>query len=140
MKALFGIALVTLVVYFFSSCAQPDKAWRERLVNIDSVAINFFAGNGSMDSVVGVTVVRDAATIDSIRQWITAEQAKPSNEPCGPQASMHFFGMGKVMHDAEWGIASCGLVQYRWQGQTQYTRPPIAFQRWMDDQRKRLQR
>lgn len=135
MKTLISIALILSVTILGTSCSSPDKAWRDRLVNVDSIAINFFPGDGTMDPVVRVKVIRDAATIDSVRQWVTAEQASKPAKPCGPQASFHFFAMGKVMHDAEVGIANCGLIQYRWQGETHFNQIPAALASWIDRQR-----
>lgn len=132
---LFSLSLFICATWLLASCSRSDTAWRERMVQIDSVAINFFPGDGTMDSVTKVMVVRDTATIDSIRKWMTAEKSSKPSKPCGPQASFHFFAMGKVMHDAEVTTSDCGLIQYRWQGQTYFNKLPGEMLRWMEAQR-----
>jgi hypothetical protein len=140
MKSLQVVSAVVVLLFCFAACSQPDKAWRTRLVHIDSVAINMFPGNGSMDSVLGVTVIRDKGTIDSICRWVTEAQADKPSTPCGPQASLHFFSRGMVMHDAELGTAACGVLNYRFQGKVHYTRIPQPFAQWLDIQRQLVKR
>ena len=56
----FGV-LITL-----TSCNKPDKKIKERINNADSLAINYFKGDGTMDAVIAVKIVRDKKIMDQL--------------------------------------------------------------------------
>lgn len=94
---------VIVVLGFFAmlvSCKRPNTEIKERLISADSVAINFFKGDGSMDTVVAVRIVRDRKTIEQLSNLIGASSTV-LNIKCGYDGSLHFFKQNKVKQDID---------------------------------------
>lgn len=123
----------------FASCSGPDKILQDRLTQVDSVAINFFSGDGSMDTVVGVTILRDRKEIDSLVKE-AAQASIQVDKPCAPQASMHFFSRGQVIQDLEVGIAGCDHLSYLHQGKRRTTSIGQSLQNRLINWRAALKR
>ncbi len=94
---------VIVVLGFFVmlvSCKRPNTKIKDLIINADSVAINFFKGDGSMDTVVAVRIVRDKKTIEQLGSLIGASSTK-LNIQCGYDGSLHFFKQNKVEQDID---------------------------------------
>jgi hypothetical protein len=103
------IIIVTAVLFF--SCKQNNKALKERLTVADSVAINYFKGDGSMDTVVLVKIIRDKNTLHQLSNLITDEltEEKPG---CGYDGSIHFFKDNMVIQDIYFSMHKAGCSQF----------------------------
>jgi hypothetical protein len=61
------------------------------------VAINFFKGDGSMDTVVKVAMIRDKKQLETLAGYM--ESTTIENKNCGYDGSIHFFKGGVVLKD-----------------------------------------
>jgi hypothetical protein len=89
------------------SCKQHNELIRERIAHSDSLAINYFKGDGTMDTVVAVKIIRDRQIIQQLTEFI-AEQKTETNYSCGLDGSLHFFKMNKVVQDIHFGMSEKG--------------------------------
>jgi hypothetical protein len=101
MKTNFCLLIAMLVI---AGCSQPDKALQQRITGADSVAINFFRGDGTMDTVVEVRIIRDKLQLDRLAQLIAAKPVH-SNDQCGYDGSLHYFKMNQVVQDVNFRMA-----------------------------------
>lgn len=61
------------------------------------MAINWFKGDGSMDTVVAVKIIRDKNSINQLAKLAGGNVNSKTN--CGYDGSLHFFKMDKVIQD-----------------------------------------
>lgn len=92
-RLIFFWVLITL-----TACNKPDKKIKERISNADSLAINYFKGDGTMDSVIAVKIVRDKKIMDQFSNLISASSTM-ANTKCGYDGSLHFFKKDMVVQD-----------------------------------------
>ncbi len=113
------IITFTLLSLFFISCNNAGKQLKERIVNADSVAINYFKGDGTMDTVVAVKIIRDKQTLDQLTNLITASAATYKTN-CGVDGSIHFFKKNRVIQDIDFGMnkADCRQFSFLMNGKT----------------------
>lgn len=84
------------------------------LQGADSVAVNIFTGNGRMDSVRKVHIIRDAATIGKLTEMICA--AATGYQPhCGSDGSLHFFRNNQVVKDIYFRLGEAPCRQFSFQ-------------------------
>jgi hypothetical protein len=93
------------------SCRQTNEELKDRLVNADSVAINYFTGSGSMDTVAAVKIVRDKANIERLASLISLGTIDP-NYKCGVDGSLHFFKFNKVVQDIDFRMNEESCMQF----------------------------
>ena len=89
---------ILFTVLIFCACNQTSKKLKERITNADSIAVNYFKGDGSMDTVVAVKIVKDKKEIEQLAGFITAGSASLKNK-CGYDGSIHFFKSDRVIQD-----------------------------------------
>ena len=65
-----NLGLLILVLFALSSCNKVNKEIKERITNSDSVAINYFSGDGTMDTVVAMKVIRDSKKMEQLVNYI----------------------------------------------------------------------
>ena len=119
MKIVLFIATIIIVL---SACNQPNKKIKERISGADSVAINFFKGDGTMDSVVKVKIVKDKKILDGLTALISAASAKPGGK-CGYDGSLHFFKNNVVLQDVDFRMndAACMFFTFKQEGKSEAT-------------------
>ena len=106
------IKLAGIVVLFIaSSCNRENKELKQRITNADSVAINYFKGDGTMDTVVAVKIVRDKQKIDQLVTMI-AERSSNDDRNCGYDGSLHFFKKNVVIQDIDFRINEPGCMHF----------------------------
>lgn len=88
-----SIAMLMLV-----SCNHSNKELKERISHSDSMAINYFKGDGTMDTVVAVKIIRDSSKMQQLTDLLTGTSAE-TKTPCGYDGSIHFFKMNQVVKD-----------------------------------------
>ena len=105
-----------------SSCNQSNGLIKEQIVHSDSVAINYFKGDGTMDSVVLVKIIKDQKIIDQLTHFVSQNKRK-MNYSCGVDGSLHFFKMNKVIQDVNFGMneSGCSYFSFTLQGKMQAT-------------------
>lgn len=94
LRIIFIIALFS----FACSCNKPTGI-KEFVQHSDSIAINFFKGDGSMDTVVKVVILRDAKQVKDLSEFI--EAGRTEDAKCGYDGSIHFFKTGMVLKDVD---------------------------------------
>lgn len=115
------------LIIFFAACILPacnrtNKQIQERIVNSDSVAINYFKGDGTMDTVVAIKIVRDKQKVEQLVRHIAAQSAE-GNDKCGYDGSLHFFKMSKVIQDIDFRMneEGCMYFSFMQDGKIKYT-------------------
>jgi hypothetical protein len=89
----------SLAVMFLLSCNNTNTAFIEKVKDADSIAINYFKGDGSMDSVLAVKIVRDKQQQEKLTAFIAASGTE--NFKCGYDGSLHYFKKGMVLQDVD---------------------------------------
>ena len=111
MKNLGLLILVLPVLFALSSCNKANKRIKERITKSDSVAINYFSGDGTIDTVVAIKVVRDSKKMEQLVNYI-AERSEEGNYKCGFDGSLHFFKMNKVIQDIDFRMNEKGCMYF----------------------------
>ena len=129
-----------LLFCFFAgllSCNHSNEPIKERINHSDSVAINYFKGDGTMDTVVAIKIIRDQQIIAQLAGFISAQQAE-MNYACGFDGSLHFFKMNKVVQDINFGMnaAGCRYFSFVLNGKSQATNLSTAAKELITSLRK----
>ncbi len=96
--------LLLLPVLF--SCTKP-KGIKEVIAGADSVAINYFRGDGTADSVTNMVMLRNKSQISMLADYV--ETDKTENYKCGYDGSIHIFKRDAVLQDIDFSFND---VQY----------------------------
>jgi hypothetical protein len=106
----------------FMACNHSNKEIKERVADSDSMAINYFRGDGTMDTVVAVKIVRDKQKIKQLAGFI-AERSVERNYKCGYDGSLHFFKMNQVIQDIDFRMneEECMYFSFMHQGKSHAT-------------------
>lgn len=107
MKYVFFITLVG-----FTSCKQSVTQLPAKVIDSDSMAINWFKGDGTMDSVVAVKIIKDKATINTLAKMAGGNVTEKKN--CGYDGSLHFFKVDQVIQDVRFRMndAQCSHFEF----------------------------
>lgn len=109
------ILIILFIPVTFISCDKTNKELKQRIAGADSVAINYFKGDGTMDTITAVKIIRDKKSIDEITGLITGNSASVKQE-CGYNGSLHFFKNDKVVQDIFFSGDSCSQFYFRLNG------------------------
>ena len=109
----------TILILLTISCNKTGKQLKERIANADSAAINYFKGDGTMDTVVSVKIIRDKQTLDELSNVLTASTANFTNN-CGVDGSIHFFKKDRVVQDIDFRMNKneCSQFSFFMNGKT----------------------
>lgn len=112
----------TIAIMILCSCNNTNTAFIEKVKDADSVAINYFKGDGSMDTVVAVKIIRDKQQIEQLGGFIAA--AASENFKCGYDGSLHYFKKGMVLQDVDFRMndAQCMHFSFILNGQLYATK------------------
>jgi len=104
------IALV-IILTALSSCHRSDKQLKETISNADSVAINYFSGDGKVDTVTAVKIIHDKNTMDQLAAFASASltDIKPN---CGFDGSIHFYKNDNVVQDIKFRMNDEQCMQF----------------------------
>ncbi|MFT3682845.1 MAG: hypothetical protein QM791_21485 [Ferruginibacter sp.] len=95
------ISLTLLCVSFLLfGCDHSNKELKEHLIVADSIAINYFKGDGTMDTVITVKIISDKQLIGKIAGFISEAELR-ENKSCGYDGSLHFFKNNMVIQDVD---------------------------------------
>ena len=113
--------LLFLSIVIFSSCNRSTGV-KELVSNSDSAAINFFTGDGTMDTVVHVAILRNKKEIEDLANFI--ESGTTENLKCGYDGSLHFFKNNSVIKDIDFRMndASCMHFSFVMNGKSYSTK------------------
>ncbi len=87
-----------VLAFLFLSSNHPVAGLEIYLSGADSLAINYFKGDGIMDTVVRVKMVKDKKVLSQFAEAIS-EQAVDKTARCGMDGSIHFFKNDVVIKD-----------------------------------------
>lgn len=91
-------SLLIFIAAIISSCNQSAKKLQENVADADSVAINYFKGDGTMNTVTAVKIIRDKKSIDKLTGFIAGSSGLAKSN-CGYDGSIHFFKNDRVIQD-----------------------------------------
>ncbi len=94
MKHIFALVLSALLF----ACTKPTGI-KEVITSADSIAINYYKGNGSMDTVVNMIMLKDKNKITQLAGY--AEAATLEHLKCGYDGSLHLFKKDMVIQDID---------------------------------------
>lgn len=105
--------IIFIVALFITGCSNTAKQLKEKIINADSAAINYFKGDGTMDTVVAVKIIKDKQSIEQLTSFITGNSASVKNN-CGYDGSVHYFKNDAVIQDIFFNtsIESCRCFQF----------------------------
>jgi hypothetical protein len=128
MKKLSTLFLAALIV----SCNNTNTAFVEKVKDADSVAINYFKGDGSMDSVVAVKIIRDKQKLEQLTGFIAADGT--GNLKCGYDGSLHYFKKGMVAQDVDFRMndVQCMHFSFMLNGQLFATKLPAEARQLLE--------
>ena len=107
-------ATLLVLISIFSACNKTNDAIKTRIENADSVAINYFKGDGSMDTVVAIKIISDKEVLAQLVSQISATSTNTSTT-CGIDGSLHFFKMNRVVQDIDFVMneKECNLFSFK---------------------------
>jgi hypothetical protein len=88
-----------IIAILFTSCKNAVTQLTAKIIDADSMAINYFKGDGSMDTVVAVKIIRNKEQVNQLAKM--AGGTITDNFKCGYDGSLHFFKMSKVIQDID---------------------------------------
>jgi hypothetical protein len=94
MKYIFASLLSALLL----ACTKPTGI-KAVISGADSIAINYYKGNGSMDTVVNMVMLKDKNKITQLAAY--AETATLEHLKCGYDGSLHLFKRDMVIQDID---------------------------------------
>ena len=120
-----------------TACGHANKEIKDQIINSDSLAINYFSGDGSMDTVVAIKIIRDKQIISQMVAFIGEESIKGNNK-CGYDGSLHFFKMNRVIQDINFQMndARCRQFSFLLEGKIAYTDLSQEAKRLLETLRK----
>ena len=118
-----NIIVFIAVIIFLLACNKTGKQLKEKIANADSVAINYFKGDRTMDTVVEVKIIRDKNTLEQLTNLITANSTAMKNN-CGYDGSIHYFKMSRVIQDIDFSMNEdeCSLFSFLLNGKKEATK------------------
>ncbi|HMO62089.1 MAG TPA: hypothetical protein PKC39_07560 [Ferruginibacter sp.] len=103
------IACLTFIACLAAGCSRSDKALHTLLSGADSVAINYFKGNGLMDTVVAIKIIRNPEEVQQLAAFISMD-VRRQNKTCGYDGSVHFFKNNMVLQDVYYRVNDAGCM------------------------------
>jgi hypothetical protein len=93
------VFLLLLSVLF--SCSRPTGI-KDVITTADSVAINYFKGDGTADTVTNMVMLKEKNQISKLADYI--EAATTENYKCGYDGSIHIFKKDTVVQNIDFSL------------------------------------
>jgi hypothetical protein len=106
-----NLLIIVAVFIALSSCHHADKTIKETISNTDSIAINYFTGDGSVDTVTTVKIIRDKNTMDQLSGFISGKLIDLKTS-CGYDGTIHFFKNDSVVQDIKFRMNDENCMQF----------------------------
>lgn len=94
------LSIVFIAVLLLAGCNDVNTKLKERITASDSAVINFYKGDGGMDTVTSVKIIRDKKILEQLTNLIPAKKTSLLNN-CGYDGSLHFFKNNLVVQDID---------------------------------------
>ncbi len=106
-----NVITLAIIVIALSSCHHSDKQLKIKISNADSVAINYFTGDGKIDSVTRVKIIRDKNTMEQLADF-TSASLTDIKENCGYDGTIHFYKNDNVVQDIRFRMNDEKCMQF----------------------------
>jgi len=103
-----SLLFLSASVLFFS--CKSSTGIKESVSDSDSAAINFYKGDGNMDTVVHVAILRNKKEIENLANFI--ESGATENFKCGYDGSLHFFKNNAVTKDIDFRMNDAACMHF----------------------------
>lgn len=129
--------LLFSIVTFVLSCSKPTGI-KDLVSGSDSAAINFYKGDGSMDTVVQVVILRNRKEITDLGALL--ESGINENRKCGYDGSLHFFKNNAVIKDVDFRMndTECMHFSFVINGKPYQTKLSAAAKQFLESKTKTL--
>ena len=94
-NAIFQVLMMGLLV---TGCIRQNHQLKDQIQNSDSAAINYFKGDGTMDTVAVFKIVKNKDVLNQLTNLV-AERVIKGKSNCGVDGSLHFFKNNMVVQD-----------------------------------------
>lgn len=101
---------IVICCIFFISCKESVTKLTEKVTGADSLAINYFKGDGTMDTVVTVKIISDKAKINQLATLAGGHTTQNFN--CGFDGSLHFFKNSQVIQDIQFRMTDAQCAHF----------------------------
>lgn len=128
--------LTLLLVLALFACNNTNKAFMEKVTDADSIAINYYTGDGRMDTVVAVKILKDKQQITQLSTFIGGKGT--DHYKCGYDGSLHYFKRGAVLQDVDFRMndAQCMHFSFSLNGQLYSTALSAEARQLLESVRK----
>lgn len=118
------------------SCNNTNKAFIEKVKDADSIAVNYFKGDGSMDTVAAVKIIRDKQQMKQLSSFVAASGTE--NFKCGYDGSLHYFKRGMVLQDVDFRMndVQCMHFSFMLNGKLFATKLPAEARQLLESAKK----
>ena len=103
--------IIVSTIFVLCACNKSNQIIKERISNADSVAINYFKGDGTLDTVLAVKIIKDKKVLENLSVLISAKSAE-ANVTCGYDGSLHFFKKNVVAQDIDFRMNNAGCMYF----------------------------
>ncbi|UEG50460.1 hypothetical protein LK994_03090 [Ferruginibacter lapsinanis] len=103
--------LLLLIICCLVACKRTNSKLKEQIIASDSVAINYFTGDGKMDTVTAVKIISDKKIIAQLVDMISAKKQSIVGK-CGYDGSLHFFKNNVVIQDVDFRMNEANCMQF----------------------------
>lgn len=128
--------LFVLLPLLAASCSNTNTAFTDKVKDADSVAINYYRGDGTMDTVVQVRIVKDPQLLNQLTAFIAAAPAE--HYKCGYDGSLHYFKKGAVLQDVDFRMndVQCMHFSFVLSGKLYAAKLPPEARQWLETVKK----
>jgi hypothetical protein len=100
-----------LGLLLFTACHSTNQAFLDKVKDADSVVINYFRGDGKMDTVVAVRTLKEKERLTLLSTFIAKGENAPAAK-CGYDGSLHYFKRGMVLQDVDFTLHDVQCMQF----------------------------
>jgi hypothetical protein len=101
--------LLLLLPQVLFSCTNPTGI-KDVIAGADSVAINYFKGDGTADTVTNMVMLRDKNQINKLADYVEATKAEQYK--CGYDGSIHIFKQDVVLQDINFSFNNVQCMHF----------------------------
>jgi hypothetical protein len=91
------------------SCNKPTGI-KDVIAGADSVAINFFKGDGTADSVTNMVMLKDKNQFSQLANFVEGDKTAASK--CGFDGSIHIFKRDLVLQDIDFSFNNAECMHF----------------------------
>lgn len=106
---MFRLTVLLAFAGLISSCSKPTGI-KEVVLSADSVAVSFFKGDGSIDPVLNVIMLRERKDLEKLAGYM--ESAQTAHFKCGYDGSLHFFKKDIVLKQVDFRMNEPGCMHF----------------------------